>query len=65
MEKCGGIEVLIEGLHRAVNRLTQDMNYMHLAVEYVKTLDTIITDSGKWNLFSQCVRLHIPCKYSL
>ncbi len=44
---CGGLEALINCLHRAVNRLHESDNNVQLAVCLTNTLDAVVSDNGE------------------
>ena len=55
----GGIDILVNILHRSVNRLDQ-AHHGQLAICIVKTLDAILTDNG--NLQKELYFSQIACK---
>ena len=46
--KCGGLETVVNCLHRAVNRLPESENSVQLALCLTNAFDAIVTDYGKF-----------------
>ena len=43
---CGGLEAVVNFLHRAVNRLSEANKNVQLAVCLTNTLDAVLADNG-------------------
>ena len=51
---CGGLEALVNCLHRAVNRLHEGEKSVQLAACLTSTFDAVVTDNGEATLGVFC-----------